>query len=74
MSPEEIIGIYKGLRLPILGLAFLIITAYVFWPSRRKKMEQPALAMLSDQPGDTTSPGRAQPWMATGAQTEDSNE
>ena len=50
MSPEELIGIYKGLRLPILGMVFLLITAYVFWPSRRKKMEQPALNMLSDQP------------------------
>ena len=50
MSPEEIIGIYKGLRLPILGLTFLFITAYVFWPSRKRTMEQPAVNMLSDQP------------------------
>lgn len=50
MSPEEIIGIYKGLRLPILGMVFLFITAYVYWPSRRKTMEQPAIRMLDDQP------------------------
>jgi cbb3-type cytochrome oxidase subunit 3 len=57
MSPEEIIGIYKGLRLPILGMVFLFITAYVYWPSRRKTMEQPAINMLNDQPLESEEAG-----------------
>lgn len=45
---EEIIAIYKGLRLPLLGMLLIFITAYVYWPSRRKQMEEPAERMLAD--------------------------
>jgi cbb3-type cytochrome oxidase subunit 3 len=58
MSPEELIGIYRGLRMPILGVVFLLITVYVFWPTRRKQMEEPARNMLNDQPED--KPGDAE--------------
>jgi len=53
---EEYIAIYKGLRLPLLGLVFLFITAYIFWPSRKQKMEQARHNMLSD--GDEESQNR----------------
>ncbi len=59
MSPEELIGIYRGLRMPILGIVFLLITVYVFWPSRRKRMEEPATSMLNDQPDDGSGDAQA---------------
>lgn len=47
---EEWIAIYKGLRLPLLGMLLTFITIYVFWPSRKKTMEEPAERMLEDLP------------------------
>ncbi len=45
---DEWIGIYKGLRLPLLGVVLIILTAYVYWPSRKKKLEQARFNMLDD--------------------------
>ena len=45
---EELIGIYKGLRLPLLGLVLVFIGLYVFWPSRKKEMEHAKYSMLDD--------------------------
>lgn len=47
---EEWIAIYKGLRLPVLGLLLTAITVYVYWPSRKKRLEEPAQRMLEDLP------------------------
>ncbi|MCE9596744.1 MAG: cbb3-type cytochrome c oxidase subunit 3 [Spirochaetia bacterium] len=52
---EEWIAIYKGLRLPVLGLLLSAIAVYVFWPSRKKRLEEPAKRMLEDLP-----PGRSE--------------
>lgn len=45
---EEYIAIYKGLRLPFLGVLLVLISAYVFWPSRKKDLEQARFNMLDD--------------------------
>lgn len=45
---EELIGIYKGLRLPLLGLVLLFLAWYVYRPSKRKEMEQAKYDMLDD--------------------------
>jgi len=47
---DELIGIYKGLRLPLLGFFLMIITAYIFWPSRKGALEQAKYDMLEDEP------------------------
>ena len=45
---EELIGIYKGLRMPLLGLTLIIMSLYVFRPSAKKGLEQARLNMLDD--------------------------
>lgn len=45
---QELIGIYKGLRLPILGMVLLFIIWYVYRPSRKKDMEEARFNMLDD--------------------------
>ncbi|HMU82936.1 MAG TPA: cbb3-type cytochrome c oxidase subunit 3 [Leptospiraceae bacterium] len=45
---EELIGIYKGLRMPLLGVVLILLAAYVYWPSRKKDLEQARFNMLDD--------------------------
>ncbi|MCB1304083.1 MAG: cbb3-type cytochrome c oxidase subunit 3 [Leptospiraceae bacterium] len=41
-------GIYKGLRMPLLGMILLFIAWYVYRPSKRKELEKPKYDMLDD--------------------------
>lgn len=45
---QELIGIYKGLRLPLLGMVLLFIGWYVYRPSKKKDMEEARFSMLDD--------------------------
>lgn len=45
---EELIGIYKGLRLPLLGIVLLFMAWYVYRPSKKAEMEHARLSMLDD--------------------------
>lgn len=45
---EDWIGIYKGLRLPLLGVLLMGIAIYVYWPRNKKKLEQARFNMLAD--------------------------
>ncbi len=46
---EELIGIYKGLRMPLLGFIILVMTFWVFRPSRKRENEQARFNMLDDE-------------------------
>lgn len=46
---DELVGIYKGLRLPLLGLVLLFLTWYVFRPSKKRELEQAKYDMLDDE-------------------------
>jgi cbb3-type cytochrome oxidase subunit 3 len=46
---EDWEGLYKFLRLAILALALLGIAAYLFWPSRKERLEEPARRMLEGE-------------------------
>ena len=52
---DELIGIYKGLRMPALGILLLAITVYVFWPRNKKRLEQAKYDMLNDDFSDESS-------------------
>ncbi len=45
---EDWAGLYKFLRLAVLALALLAIAVYLFWPSRRQRLEEPARRMLEE--------------------------
>ena len=45
---EDWIGIYKGLRLPILGLVLIYIIYYVFKPKNKNRIEKARYSMLDD--------------------------
>ena len=45
---EDYAGLYKFARLAFLALTLTGIGIWVYWPSRRARMEAPALRMLSD--------------------------
>lgn len=45
---DWMIGIYKGLRLPVLGMILVFITWYVMRPSKKKEFEQARFNMLDD--------------------------
>lgn len=49
LGMQEWIGIYKGLRLPLLGLILVAMTVYVYWPSHKKKLEQAKYNMLDEE-------------------------
>jgi len=49
---EWLIGIYKGLRMPLLGIALTAITLYIFWPRLRKQNEVAKYNMLDDDLDD----------------------
>ncbi len=44
-------GVYKFARLAALALALVGIAAWVYWPSRRERMEAPARRMLEEDDG-----------------------
>ncbi|MDH5716548.1 MAG: cbb3-type cytochrome c oxidase subunit 3 [Spirochaetia bacterium] len=46
---EDWAGIYKGLRLPILGVVLLYIIYYVYKPKNKKHIEQAKFSMLNDE-------------------------
>lgn len=48
---EDWMGIYKGLRMPLLGLLLMAIAVYVYWPRNKKNLENPKHAMLEDELG-----------------------
>ena len=41
-------GLYKFARLAFLALTLLAIAVWVFWPSRKERLEEPARRMLED--------------------------
>ncbi|MDH5719671.1 MAG: cbb3-type cytochrome c oxidase subunit 3 [Spirochaetia bacterium] len=45
---EDWIGIYKGLRLPILGLVLTYIIYYVYKPKNKDRIEKARFSMLDD--------------------------
>ena len=45
---EELAGIYKFARLGVLAMSLVGITLYLYSPSRKQRLEQPALRMLED--------------------------
>lgn len=45
---ETWMGIYKGLRLPLLGMILIFIAYYVYRPSKKAELEQPRFRMLDD--------------------------
>jgi cbb3-type cytochrome oxidase subunit 3 len=45
---EDWAGVYKLARLALLALALAGIAIYLFWPSRRKRLEEPARRMLEE--------------------------
>jgi cbb3-type cytochrome oxidase subunit 3 len=46
---EEFIAIYKGLRLPLLGLILIGIAIYLYRPKNKKKFEEIRYSMLEDE-------------------------
>ena len=46
---DDFIAIYKGLRLPLLGLILAGIAFYVFRPKNKKRLEQAKYNMLDEQ-------------------------
>lgn len=42
------VGIYKGLRLPVLGVILIIIAWYFFRPGKKKDFEEAKYDMLDD--------------------------
>jgi cbb3-type cytochrome oxidase subunit 3 len=46
---DEWAGVYKFVRLAILALALLGIAIWVFWPSRKERLEEPARRMLEGE-------------------------
>lgn len=48
MTPEEWIGIYKGLRMPLLAIILIGITWYVFRPRNKGRLEDARYTMLDD--------------------------
>lgn len=45
---EEWAGLYKFVRLAVLALALAGIAIWLFRPSRKERLEQPARRMLED--------------------------
>ncbi len=45
---ETWVGIYKGLRMPLLGMILIFIAYYVYRPSKKKELEQARFNMLDD--------------------------
>jgi cbb3-type cytochrome oxidase subunit 3 len=50
---EEWTAVYKFARLCALALTLAGIAFYVYAPSRRKRLEEPALRMLEEERGET---------------------
>lgn len=48
MESEIWMGIYKGLRLPLLGMILLFIAWYVYRPGKKKELEEARYDMLDD--------------------------
>ena len=45
---EDWAGIYKFVRLALLALALVGVGAWIFWPSRKARLEEPARRMLEE--------------------------
>jgi cbb3-type cytochrome oxidase subunit 3 len=45
---DEWSGLYKLARLGVLAFTLLAIAIYLYWPSRRERLEAPARRMLED--------------------------
>ncbi len=48
-NSEVWLGIYKGLRLPVLGIAFLILLWVTFKGKNKDKYEEARYTMLDDE-------------------------
>jgi hypothetical protein len=48
MSDEDLLIIYKGLRLPLLVIAIGYITYYVYKKRTKEEIERPAKRMLEE--------------------------
>ncbi len=48
MENIDWVGIYKGLRLPVIGVIFIIIVWYVYRPSKKKEFEDVKYTMFDD--------------------------
>jgi cbb3-type cytochrome oxidase subunit 3 len=46
---DEWAGVYKFLRLAVLALGLLGIAVWLFWPSRKERLEEPARRMLEGE-------------------------
>lgn len=61
MEVQDLIGIYKGLRLPFLGVVLMFIAWYIYRPSKKKDFEEARLTMLDDD----VDPSLSQKFRAT---------
>ena len=46
---EDWVGIYKGLRLPLLGVVLIIVVIYLYLPTNRSRLEEPKERMLKEE-------------------------
>ncbi len=49
MENIDWMGIYKGLRLPFLGIVLILITWYIYRPSRKKNYEDVKYTIFNDE-------------------------
>jgi cbb3-type cytochrome oxidase subunit 3 len=45
---EDWAGVYKFVRLAVLAIALIGIAVWLFWPSRKERLERPARRMLEE--------------------------
>jgi cbb3-type cytochrome oxidase subunit 3 len=45
---DDWVGLYKFLRLAVLALALLGIAVWLFWPSHKERLEEPARRMIEE--------------------------
>ncbi|RME90654.1 MAG: CcoQ/FixQ family Cbb3-type cytochrome c oxidase assembly chaperone [Candidatus Hydrogenedentota bacterium] len=46
---DDWIGLYKGLRLPLLGMLLIAIAWYLYRPRNRDRIEEARFRMLEDE-------------------------
>jgi len=45
---DDWVGLYKFLRLAVLALALAGIAVWLFWPSHKERLEEPARRMIEE--------------------------
>jgi len=66
LDPEILMGIYKGLRMPLLGMVLIFIAWYVYRPRKKKDLETAKYNMLDDD----VETGLAREWRKKDGHTE----